>query len=82
MIKRRFIYENRFILATMIIMLLVGGIVGYAVGSAVTLNWAVDKGLHFLSLKGIEVDVDKEELTHALNTYHNAIGEAYDEKNR
>ena len=53
--------------------LVIGLTIGFMIGGAITLNWVVRVGLSFLELKGIEIDVNRGELTRAIDMYKNNI---------
>ncbi len=53
----------------LIIGLLMGYIIGYSITYPVALGWCLDKGLYFLELKGIDIEVNKELIVYGLGRY-------------
>lgn len=52
---------------------LVGFILGYSIGNQRGLSWCVDTGLHFLEVKGIDIDVNRNLLATGVFMYQNQI---------
>jgi len=69
--------KNKTVWGCIIISLIIGILIGYNIGFTATLNWGVNKAIHFLSLKGIEIDIEKEELIYAISQYRNHINVCY-----
>ena len=57
------------VLVTAIIFLLIGTLIGVGIGISQTADWMYERGVHFLEIKGYELDVDEDELNYAVNKY-------------
>ena len=73
-------YKWRYIII-FIVAFLLGYATGYAKGAADMLNWSVEKALYFLKLKGIELDIDAELITHGIMQYKQNIAACYPQLN-
>lgn len=60
-------------LACAIIGMLFGVMIGFGIGSAVTINWGVGKAMYFLKLKGVELDIEEDEIIWGVNKYKRVI---------
>ena len=61
------------IIAIIIIGVLLGFIVGYGIGYTTGLNWCVNKGLEFIELKGIDIEINEALLKEGIIRYKNKI---------
>lgn len=68
---------NKKIIALVIIVFMVGSVVGYSIGFTSGLNWSVGKAIYFLELKGIELDINKEEIVYGIQMYKNHFNACY-----
>jgi len=68
---------NKGIIIIIIISLLIGYSVGFTYGSITSLNWAANKAMHFLELKGIEIEFDSDEIAWGLYQFKNNINACY-----
>ena len=59
------------------ICLLTGFLIGYAVGSAMTINWVIDKGVSFMEQEGLNISIDKAQLQEIINRYKVQIDVRY-----
>jgi len=61
------------LIAVGIICLLIGMMLGAAIGSSMTLNWTVDKALVILNITDEQLDIGKDQLLYAFYKYRNHI---------
>jgi len=64
-------------IAIIIICLLLGYAVGYGMGVRWAFNWGVDRAISFFSMKGVDLQIDKEALVNALIMYYIQMGDKY-----
>ena len=64
-----------------IIACLLGYSIGYCKGAYDLLEWSIEKALYFLELKGVQVDINSEEIIRGLTQYKEMIGYGYKELN-
>jgi hypothetical protein len=69
-----------------VVCLILGGIIGYAIGfgsgSLWALNWGLKKAVYFLDLKGIKVEANTDLIAQGIFRYQNNIGGCWDIENR
>jgi len=65
------------IIVIVTIFLLIGFVIGYAVGSAITINWVIDKGMAFIKQEGLNMSLDKAQLQDIINRYQLQINTKY-----
>lgn len=58
-----------FPLVALVIGALLGFSIGYAYGNQQALNWCFEKGINFLELKGIMVEIDLNRLSSSMKHY-------------
>lgn len=72
---------NKDVMVGIIAGLIIGGLFGAAIGSYLaaeaSLTWCVDRAIHFLELKGIELEIDEEEIVWAIKKYRDYIDKNY-----
>ena len=61
----------------LIILVVISGAVGYTAGFTSGVNWSVNIGLHFLDLKGVQLEINEAELKQGIFQYKNNIGQCY-----
>jgi len=69
--------ENKKRIIIITIGIIVGFSLGIMVGSYFTMYWGVQLGMNFLELKGIELDIDADELAYGVYQYKNRISSCY-----
>ena len=68
---------NKWTIGLIIISLLVGGVVGAVIGAKAALTWCVNKAVYFLDLKGIDIEMNVEEIANAIQMYKYQIDLCY-----
>lgn len=58
----------------LVVGLLIGFGVGFGMGAEKAVGWCVEYGIHFLDLKGIELDINEALLVEGIMNYNNQIG--------
>ena len=76
--------EGKKRLAIAIIFLLMGGIIGASIGAItaakLTADWGYDRAIHFLEIKGYELEINEIEFNQAMNKYKDYIAIKYPRK--
>ena len=71
----------RHVKVAIVMMFLFGGVIGfaagYAVGGITMLNWGIDKAIYFLNLKGVELEIDSDEISSGIRQYMGAFNTCY-----
>lgn len=73
--------EGKKRLAIAVIFLLLGGVIGLGfgglMGAKLTADWGYARAIHFLEIKGYELEINEVEFNHALNKYKDYIEVQY-----
>lgn len=64
--------EQRFY-TVIVVCLLIGGLIGFVAGSAITLNWAVTIGFKVLKQSNVTLGIDENLLRQGISQYRDKI---------